>query len=172
MELVATRSWPIFVDLGIAGFPNNLSPDTHLGQRTFAARQAYDFIKENFPSETVFQNNPTAFLDRPAGLYGSVQMAIADRTSYGVDLNTYRLAVDGISPIFEPPSAVSWDELDRICSRYSIQGIIVKDTDPLWKSLPDLEKSRPALYSNGYFRLFVCGDSLPAADPSRSLMAR
>ena len=42
LEAFSTRMWPLLVDWNVAGFPNDLSPDTHLGDRTYAASLAYD----------------------------------------------------------------------------------------------------------------------------------
>ena len=156
MEITATRTWPMLIDAGIAGFPNNLSPDTQLGARTYAARQAYDFVRANLPLNIVMQNNPTEFLDRPSGLYGSRQTAIADRTAYGVPTDIFNNHTEQIGKIFQSRYA-NWTQIDQICHQFFIQVILVKDTDPLWQSLPVLEQQRQPLYKNPYVELFNCG---------------
>ena len=157
MEISATRAWPMLVDMGVAGFPNNLSANTRLGARTLAARQAYDFVRARLPEDAVMQNNPIVFMDRPSGLYGSRQTAIADRTAYGVPPDTFSAAVEQIGKIFITRTAVNWTMIDEICGQYFIEAILVNETDPLWESLPRLEGQRPPLYKNGYYGLFTCG---------------
>ena len=68
LEAVNLRAWSILVDRNMVGFPNDLSPDTNLGERTYSARLAYDFIHDHIPEEMIIQNNPLTVLDRPGGL--------------------------------------------------------------------------------------------------------
>jgi hypothetical protein len=157
MEITATRTWPMLIDAGIVGFPNNLSPDIRLGARTFAARQAYDFVSARLLETVVMQSNPTVFLDRPGGLYGSRQTVIADRTAYGVPPDVFSTTVNQIGQIFMAGNAVNWDKIDTICRQHFIEAILVSDTDPLWQALTVLEQQRSALYKNGYYALFICG---------------
>jgi hypothetical protein len=154
LEAFSTRMWPILVDWNIAGFPNDLSPDRNLGDRTYNARLAYDFVN-NLPTNTVAQYNPDVVLDRPSGLYGTVQFAISDRTNYGVPQDIYETIKSGISNIFEREN--SWASIDQSCNDYFINTLVVYDLDPLWKQLPTLEGERKALYQNGYYAIFHCG---------------
>jgi hypothetical protein len=157
LEIAATRLWPMLVDVNIVGFPNDLSPDTHLGKRTFAARQAYDFIRENVGEELVIQNNPVTSLDRPGGLYGDHQFAVADRTAYGVPPEELKRLTDGVSRIFNSRNIPNWESLDEVCEQYSIDIIIVNDTDPLWAARDQLRAERPPEYENNYYAIFPCG---------------
>jgi hypothetical protein len=154
LEAFSTRMWPFLVDWNVAGFPNDLSPDRNLGNRTYDARMAYDFVNK-LPTNTVAQYNPDVVLDRPSGLYGTVQFAISDRTNYGVPQDIYNAMKSGISNIFENEN--SWTSIDQSCNNYFINTLVVNDLDPLWKQLPTLEMERKALYQNGYYAIFHCG---------------
>jgi len=156
LELFSLRTWSLLVDAGFVGTPNELSPDRHLGERTFAARQAYDFIRGNTLPDALIQSNPADFLDRPSGLYASRSMVISDRSSYGVSLDVFGRMVDGISPIFLRPTR-DWEEIDLICVQYSINYLVVKESDLLWESLPYLMKIRSPLYENKYYAVYACG---------------
>lgn len=158
-DMFVIRTWPIMIDMNIVGFPNELSPDTQLGQRTHAARLAYDYIRDNTPESVVVQENPTIIISRPAGLYGSRQTSIGDRTAYGVPVDQYKSFVKGIRPIFVSKNITNWDDIDDICDQYFINIIIVNDLDPLWSSLTPLKQKRMPLYENGYYALFNCGSS-------------
>ncbi len=155
LEAFSTRMWPMLVDWNIAGFPNDLSPDTNLGSRTYYARFAYEFINKNLPTRTIIQNNPTILLDRPSGLYGDRQMVISDRTAYGVPKDTYQALKNGIAMIFNYDTA--WSQIDSSCIQYHIDVIAVNDLDPLWKHLSALEQERRPLYQNAYYAVFACG---------------
>ncbi|MBI2758420.1 MAG: hypothetical protein HYX49_07050 [Chloroflexi bacterium] len=156
LEAFSTRMWPMLVDWNIAGFPNDLSPDTNLGRRSYDARLAYEFINNNIPASAITQNNPNSVLDRASGLYGTNQMAISDRTAYGIPADTFKLYKSAVAEIFERESA--WIKIDQSCKQYYIDILIVNDLDPLWKKLPALEQERSPLYQNKYYAVFACGN--------------
>ena len=138
--------------------PTELSPDRNLGERTYDARQAYNFVRDDTPQNFIIQNNPTVFLDRPSGLYGSRQLVIADRTAYGVPLEVFKKMSTSIGRIFLAKNVINWVSIDKICSQYSIQAIMINDTDPLWSSLAILDNQRTPLYFNQRYAFFRCGD--------------
>jgi hypothetical protein len=156
-DLITVRSWPLLVDLNVVGFPNELSPDTHLGERTYAARQTYNYIQKHIPENTVIQSNPLVILDRPGGLYGDHQMAIADRTAYGVSANEFQRMAEGIGNLFALRHIGDWSTPDEICDNFSINVIIIGDTDPLWSSVGALSSKRPPIYKNNHYAVFFCG---------------
>jgi hypothetical protein len=158
LEGSSTRFWAILVDTGVTGVPNELSPDTNLGERTYDARRTYDFIRVHTPQNLIIQNNPTVFLDRPAGLYGTRQLVIADRTAYGVPVDVFLEMSASIGRIFLAKNVFDWVSTDQICRQYSIQVIIINDTDPLWSSLAVLKEQRTPLYLNQHYAVFSCGN--------------
>lgn len=158
LEAVSTRFWTILIDAGVVGVPNELSADTNLGERTYNARLAYEYIRDHTPQNIIIQNNPTTFLDRPGGLYGTRQMIIADRTAFGVPVEVFKELSTSIGHIFQLEDVQNWTAIDRICNQYSIQAIVIKDSDPLWSSLPRLQQQRTPLYINQYYAIFNCSD--------------
>jgi hypothetical protein len=156
-SLLMLRLWPIFIDVGISGVPVDLSPDTQLGKRTFAARRAYEYIRDTLPTNVVVQYNPTIHIDRPSGLYGTRQMVVADYSSYGVPLKVFEALQHDVGLIFENKEN-SWDEIDQNCERHYIDVIILNDLDPVWLKLPDLMQQRKPLYQNSYYAIFPCGN--------------
>ena len=158
LEATSTRFWTMLVDTGLVGVPNELSPDMHLGQRTYDARLTYEYIRDHTPQDIIIQNNPITVLDRPSGLYGTRQMVIADRTAYGVPKEVFKEISTSIGHIFQLKNAKNWISIDTICNQYSIQVIVIKDTDPLWSSLPILNEQRVPMYVNRHYALFNCGN--------------
>jgi hypothetical protein len=157
LDLILLRTWPMLVDANITGFPEELSPDTNLGLRTYSARQAYEYIRDHVPGDAVVQYNPVREIDRPAGLYGSHQMAIADITAYGVSPEMFMAYRQGIEAIFAAQNSANWQAIDLLCVQYSINVIIVNDTDPLWQNLPGLSAMRSPLYQNDHYAVYSCG---------------
>ena len=157
LEAISIRAWPMLIDLGVAGFPTGLSADTQLGRRSYDGRLAYQYIAENLPEDTVIQNNPTEFLDRLSGLYGNHQMAIADRTTYGVPLEEVKSMNSQIGEIFQKNTYSDWKPIDQLCQQHSIDFLVLKDTDPIWQDLGKLMIQRPAFYSNQHYAIFPCG---------------
>lgn len=155
-SLLMLRTWPMLIDAGIAGVPVDLSPDTQLGKRTFAARQAYEYIRDALPENVIVQYNPMVSIDRPSGLYGTRQMVIADYSSYGVPFKVFQTLQHDVGLIFENREN-SWKEIDQICAQRYIDVVILNDLDPVWSELPALMKQRKSLYHNAYYAIFPCG---------------
>jgi hypothetical protein len=158
LEAFSTRFWPVLVDAGITGVPNEISPDTNLGARTYDGRLAYEFIRDHTPQNIIIQSNPTVFLDRPSGLYGTRQMIISDRTAYGIPREVFRQMSTSVGKIFLSKNVVGWASIDKLCDQYAIQAIVISDIDPLWSSLPVLQKKRTPLYINRHYAVFRCGN--------------
>ena len=156
LEAISLRTWAILIDMNVTDFPNSISVDNHLGERTFYARLAYSYISENTPNNVIIQSNPQNQMERPSGLYATRQMVISDRTIYGVPIPVYAKLSQDIGSIFRRKTS-SWDDIDTKCTQYKIDILVFKDTDRVWESLPDLKTIRPPLYENPYYALYSCG---------------
>jgi len=131
---------------------------TELGQRIYSARLAYDYLRDHIPADVITQNNPADIIDRPSGLYGTHQMVISDRTPYSVPPDVFQKLTDEVGVLFTNENLTDWQSTDKLCQQYSIDMLIIKDTDPIWSSLAVLRMQRPALYENTHYALFACGD--------------
>ncbi len=148
--------FPILVDWNVAGFPNNLSPDTNFGARNYDAKLAYDYINAHLSPNEIIQYNPNIYLDRPSGLYGERQIAISDLTAYGIPETTFQTMQKDVATIFEFDT--TWEEIDKKCAQYSIDALVINDLDPLWQRLPELQMQRNSLYQNQYYSVIACGN--------------
>ena len=158
LEFVSLRTWSILVDLNVTGPNNGVSPDTYLGERTYDARRAYEYLRQNVAQDAIIQSNPTIILDRPAGLYGSKQMVIADRTAYGVSADSFNQLSADIGSVFTQEES-DWQFIDTKCRQYSIDYLIINDVDPLWRNMQTLSRTRTPFYQNDHYIIFSCGDS-------------
>lgn len=158
VDVVLLRIWPALVDQNVAGFPNGLSPDTQLGKRTYAARIAYSFVRDQLPMDLVVQPNPEGGIDRQSGLYGTRQIAISANAPFNVPVSLLEKNVDRISEIFTVNDDRTWERIDGLCKEMFIDVLIADDLDPLWENLSLLSRQRDPLYENEYFAVFECGD--------------
>jgi hypothetical protein len=155
VDISLLRIWPILVDNGIAGFPNGFSSDTQLGRRTFAAREAYEFINNTSPVDIHIQQNPNDLINRPLGLYADRPTIISGLTAYGVSKNDFMIHFDSVKFIFG--SETSWTEIDQSCIENNIDIIVVNDEDTLWKYLMVLDQTKRPLYQNPFYAVYSCG---------------
>jgi hypothetical protein len=156
LSVVLLRTWTMLNDTGLTGVPNGLSLDTRLGERTFAARQAYEFVRDQLPENVVIQYNPALPSDHPSGLYGTRQMVLSDHSAYGVTAQAIDALQLGMGVIFKEKTN-DWARIDPICAHYSIDVLVMNDLDPIWQALPGLSAKRPPLYRNAFYALFACG---------------
>jgi hypothetical protein len=158
VDVALLRTWPMLLDERISSFPNEYSLDDHLGQRTYSARAMYAFLRDNLPSNAIVESNPaiSLFLNLPSGLYRTRQVAISDHTLYGIGASVYQPLIDRVSLIFSQTST-DWPTLDHACRNYSIDYLILSDTDPVWLAQATLARERPPFYENQFFAVFACG---------------
>ncbi len=156
LEVFTLRAWSMLVDMKVAGFPNGISPDAHLGERTYFGRLAYNYITDHIRPGAIIQNSPLDFHDRPSGLYGTHQMVISDRTPFGIPSEIYNDFFNDIGAVFREKED-EWGPIDSKCEKYSIDILVIKDTDVLWRSLRTLKKERLPLYENNYYAIYSCG---------------
>jgi hypothetical protein len=156
-NILLLRTWPLAIDANLA-MPYELSQDTHLGERTYAAKQAYRFLDAHVPLGAIIQPDPTIIYDRALGLYGNRQVVISNLTAYGVSANNIAMFTNQIEPIFQAKDVVSWVSINQICQQDHIDILVVNDLDPLWHNLNELAKVHPAFYQNSYYAVLGCGN--------------
>ena len=127
-------------------------------EKYYSARLAYDYLRDHVPADVITQNNPLNYVDRPSGMFGTHQMVVADRTAYGVPLNVFNKLVNEIGVMFTTGQINDLQTIDQFCQKYSIDILIIEDTDPVWGSIPALTEQRTPLYKNTHYALFACGD--------------
>ena len=80
-DMVMLRAYPILADNGALPHLIWMSPDRHMGERTYAARQAYEWARRPLPADAVLQFDPhVTWQDTPAFLYADRQIAAADES--------------------------------------------------------------------------------------------
>lgn len=148
------RTWPLLVDTGLV---HRSDRDTYRGEKVYEARTVYKLIDDLTPADTIIQSNPGLSVDRPAGLYRTRNSVLAYHTLYGVGPEMYRPLMREMGNIFITTYS-DWQNLDAACRHYSIDVLIIKDSDALWKIRDDLKAERRPIFMGKYYSVFYCGN--------------
>ena len=160
-EVVKVRFNPFLSDYSSHQIYKWLSPDGKLGERTYAMRQLYEELQTRTTSDAVYQHNPnTDPEDLFNGSYGDRQVASETMTCgsvFGGNSDECGKRIGRIDSLFEDPGAYSASMIDGVCRELSINILVVKDTDPVWRDRGSWVWNRKPLIANSYVRSFNCG---------------
>lgn len=163
-EIVILRVFPIMSDANMVTKYFWLSTDDALGRRTYALRQAYEQLRKQLPADAVVQHNPDAVPnDLYFGLYAGRQAA-ADTSKCGAGFGGDAAACAPIHSRLQDLFAGREADPDRICRDLSIDILVVKDTDGIWKCRDSWVWTRKPILANNYVRVFAASkEQLPHA---------
>jgi len=160
-EVAKVRFFPLVSDTTSTALLRWISPDRNLGARTFALRQLYDELKRQTPANAVFQSNPDAVpQDNFHGMYADRQLAAGTSSCgvvFGGDPGVCRSRIGEIEALFQDPKAIDPAGIDKACRQLSIDVLVVKDTDEVWKDRQSWVWHRTPMLANDYARAFDCG---------------
>lgn len=159
-DVTMLRLYPLLSDdLAIPRY-RWLAPDHNLGARTYALRHMYQSLNTTLPKSAIVQQNPeTAPGDLFYGLYADRQAA-AESSSCGAVFGGPPAAcpamLAAIDPLFSAFAHLPIAQVEATCRDLSIDAVVVKDTDSVWKD-PDawVWKAQPVM-ANSYARAFLC----------------
>lgn len=152
-NVLLLRTWPVLTDTGLINSPGRFN---YPGKSVFEARALYQLIEDQTSTDAIIQSNPGLIMDRPAGLYRTRNSFIAPHTLYGVPEETFRPLLEEAENIFKTETS-TWQSLDAACRHYSIDLLILKDSDALWNNLDRLKSERQPLFIGEYYSAFYCG---------------
>ena len=167
-ELAITRLYGILEDTegSRVVFTKELvySQDHKLGQRTYAMRQAYQWLRRTTPSNAIVQHNPGGqqyWGDVFYGLYGDRQSAAGVKGCGAVFGGDAALCPEIIQPIermFDRPNDFDLSAVARLCRKLSIDYLVLKDTDPAWSTTAGWPSHASPVFSNSFVRIYGCAD--------------
>jgi hypothetical protein len=131
-DLAVLRTDTILSDRGLVPHAGQLPDEPDLGRRTESTRRVYEFLRNYLPATAVVQHNPQESQDIFAGLYSDRRMALMD-----IDTAT-TFAGDPAGPgkiqkPLEDLFAGKTSDPIAVCRALSIDALIIKDIDPVWK---------------------------------------
>ncbi|HEY2016591.1 MAG TPA: hypothetical protein VGH38_23975 [Bryobacteraceae bacterium] len=160
-EVVKIRFFPLASDRALTGKMRWLAPDGRLGARTHALRQLYETLKQRTPIDAVFQHNPdTDPQDSFHGMYADRQLAAETLTCgviFGGDAGRCRNRIGDIAAMFDRSKLFDPTRIEESCGRLSIDVLVVKDTDSVWRDPESWVWKRQPFAANPYGRAFYCG---------------
>ncbi len=159
-DLGILRFFPVLSDAGVVPKIAWLANDEHLGTRTFANRQAYEWLRANTSPRSIIQQNPNPVLqDTFYGLYANRQ-TIAESsncgTVFGGNLRECVPVVQRLSGLFSAGVSSMPETFAAACHNFPIDVLVAKDTDAAWANRNSWVWTRRPSFANQYVRLFHC----------------
>jgi hypothetical protein len=156
-DLAILRFFPLLSDQGIVPKIGWLAADNKLGLRTYANREAYEWLRAHTSAKALVQQNPKPiYQDTFFGLYGQRQTVAADDscgTTFGGDVRECRPLVAELVTLF---AATGSEILESTCRAMPVNYFVAKDTDEAWANSTSWVWQQPASFANNFVRLFSC----------------
>ncbi len=156
-QVFMLRMFPVLVDRGAIVGESWVEPNRQFGKRAYALRSAYEVLDAQLPASAVLQTNPATEDPILHMLYSGRDAAAGNGdcgTDFGGDSDVCALRVQKLAELFELPDGSS---LDAACREYSIDVVVVQDSDRVWKEPSSWIWSRHPVVANDYVRAFLCG---------------
>jgi len=169
-DLAILRFHPVMADGGLIPPVLWMARDRAIGKRTFATREAYEWLQGQTPSTATIQFNPAVtWQNTPAMLYSERQIVAADRKCYAIFGGDPHLC-EAIQANLDGLFARAADEgrFERACESLPADVLVAADTDPAWHERRSWVWTQHALYGNAYVRFFACRGRRPANYQMRS----
>jgi len=135
-----------------------LARDERLGDRTYANREAYEWLRAHSNAAAFVQQNPNPVTqDTFYGLYANratLAEDIACMTPFGGDPKGCAPLQEKLAPAFAADSPES--ALDSACAALPMDFVVFKDTDDAWRSPGNWLWHRTPLFANSFVRIFQC----------------
>ncbi len=156
-DLAILRFFPVLSDTGHVPKIQWLGMDEQIGLRTYANREAYEWLRNWTSPQAVIQQNPAISLqDTFFGLYGQRQTAAGDAkcsTFFGGDYSRCPPILGLLERLY---CAKPQETLETACRALSVNVFIAKDTDPAWKNKESWIWKINPIFKNGFVRAFEC----------------
>jgi len=152
------RFYPLLSDAKFLPKVPWLAPDEKLGERTYANREAYEWLRAHSKATAMVQQNPVSVVqDSFYELYANRRTAAEDiqcATQFGGDPKACEPLQKAIRPLFlgEPPPG----EFEAVCAALPIDFVTAKDTDAAWGGSDSWVWRHEPIFSNGFARIFPC----------------
>ncbi|MGO9229793.1 MAG: hypothetical protein ACLQKA_11390 [Bryobacteraceae bacterium] len=159
-DLAILRFFPLLSDEGKVPKIGWMAADENLGRRTYASREAYEWIRARTPARAIIQQNPRPELqDTTYGLYANRQTVAEDAscaTVFGGDLRECIPVMARLTGLFSSDGKSPSTSFAAACKSLPIDVVAARDTDPVWNDRSSWVWNRTPIYANQFFRLFAC----------------
>jgi hypothetical protein len=153
-DLAIVRFYPMLSDAERAPKIFWLAQDEKLGRRTYANREAYEWLRASTFPRTIIQYNPiVAYHDIFYVLYADRQVVAEKAGCEWEDPRECAPILERLAELFSNPAAAS---PESVCQSLSIAILVAKDTDAVWSDRSSWVWSRSPIFANDFVRLFSC----------------
>jgi len=157
-DLAILRFYPVWADQGMLPKIAWMSSDGQLGKRTYAGREAYQWLRSQTTPRSIIQQNPDPpYQDTLYGLYANRQTIAEDRScgsGFGGDSSACEPIVKRLTGLFA--TGASLQTFRNACENLPIAVVVAKDTDTAWSDRASWVWAQEPIFSNDFFRLFPC----------------
>jgi hypothetical protein len=153
------RFYPLLSDYKVLPKVAWLARDEKLGQRTYANREAYAWLRTHSTARSLIQQNPKQEIqDTFYGLYadrGTLAEDVECATTFGGDPKACIPLQRMLLPLFAGDA--SSESLGAACAALpEMDFIVAKDTDAVWGREESWVWKRAPLFANSFVRVFRC----------------
>jgi hypothetical protein len=157
-DLGILRFYPILSERGAVPLLNWMSPDSQLGRRTYAMREAYEWARAATGPNAIVQHNPVVAVQDTAALLYAERPAAASETgcltTFGGDPRECAPVADTLKRLYSADAGLA--ELRHVCGTLPIDILVAKDLDPPWRNHESWVWRAQPVFSNEYVRMFRC----------------
>jgi hypothetical protein len=162
-DVAILRVYPVLADLGVVANSRWMAPDRHLGERNYAAREAYEWIAKSTPSDAVVQFDPhVALQDTSALLYADRQIAAADLeclSVFGGDPSLCPALIAKLAHLYPDQGQPAVTRVGDACQNLPVDILVAKETDTVWADPQSWVWKESPMFANPKFRVFRCRGS-------------
>jgi hypothetical protein len=159
-DLAILRFFPVWADAGRVPRMGWMARDQQLGARTYASRDAYEWLRARTPARAVIQQNPRPQLqDTVYGLYADRPTVAEDAgcaTIFGGDPAECVPTMARLTSLFPLDGNSTSPSFEAACGSLRIDFVVAKDTDPVWRDRDSWVWRRTPIYANPFLRIFAC----------------
>jgi hypothetical protein len=159
-DLAMLRFFPLLSDAGKVPKIGWMASDENLGRRTYACREAYEWLRARSPARAIIQQNPRpALQDTVYGLYANRQTVAEEpgcATVFGGDPRECIPVMARLTSLFPVNGNSNSPSFEAACKNLPIDFVVAKDTDQVWSDRSSWVWNRTPIYANQFVRLFAC----------------
>ena len=159
-DVLMLRFFPVMADASLVATAGWMAPDHHFGERTYAAREAYQWVSRELPPQARLQYNPEVILqDTYAFLYSNRQIVVGNEgclSGFGGDPADCPGLLAKLKPYFPKAGQPVPASMEEMCRGLPIDLVVAKDLDDVWAERQSWVWKEKPVFANDYFRLFAC----------------
>ncbi len=167
-EVILLRTYLVATDFGVIEGVPIYAPDRQFGARAWELRSAYEYLDRSLPPRAKVQSSPGSKLfDFYNGLYSNRQTVAGDGSCgavFGGDPTPCPAALADVDAIFDglPGNASeTWQNVQDVSRRFSIDALIVTDFDPAWHDENSWIRHATPAFSADHVRVYLVNSQRP-----------